>query len=96
MAYMVAYRHRELVRAVAVVDALPAGRARDNDPLHRLAVYTTIAKKSARTTGIQQAIKALQDMRIPVTVKNLCDEPRYLNPEELAELARWIDMLDRI
>ena len=35
-------------------------------------------------------------MKIPVTVKNLGDVPRYLNAEELAELARWIDTLDRI
>ena len=28
--------------------------------------------------------------------KKLGDEPRYLNAEELSELARWIDMLDRI
>ncbi len=96
MAYMVGYRYRELVTAVAVVDALPVGRAPENDPLHRLAVYTAIAKKSARSKEIQQTVKALQDMRIPVTVKDLGDEPRYLNPEELAELARWIDMLDRI
>ena len=96
MAFMVGYRYRELVRGIAVVDGLPVGRAPDNDPLHRLAVYATIAKKSARTKEIQQSIKVLQDMRIPVTVKDLGDEPRYLNPEELAELARWIDMLDRI
>ncbi len=33
---------------------------------------------------------------IPVVVKNLGATPRYLNAAELAELARWIDTLDRI
>jgi hypothetical protein len=33
---------------------------------------------------------------VPVTQKDLGKDPRDLTPEELAELARWIDMLDRI
>jgi len=35
-------------------------------------------------------------MKVPVTLKDLGEQPRYLNADELAELARWIDMLDRI
>ena len=38
----------------------------------------------------------MRKAKIPVTVKNLGDVPRYLNAEELAELVRWIDTLDRI
>jgi hypothetical protein len=35
-------------------------------------------------------------MKYPVTVKDLGKESRNLNADELAELMRWIDTLDRI
>jgi hypothetical protein len=35
-------------------------------------------------------------MKYPVTIKELGPDSRDLAPEELAELARWIDSLDRI
>ena len=96
MAYLAAFRNRELVRAVAAVDAVPLGRPPDNDPLHRLAVYTTTAKKSGNVRSIEQTVSKLREMKIPVTVKDLGENPRDLKADELAELARWIDMLDRI
>lgn len=96
LAYLVAFRNRELVRAAAVVDAPVAGRPPDNDPLHRLAIYLTTAKESRRADAIKRATDRLREMKIPVTVKDLGEKPRYLNDEELAELVRWIDMLDRI
>ena len=38
----------------------------------------------------------MRRMMIPVTAKSLGEVPRYLKPDELAQLVRWIDMLDRI
>jgi serine protease Do len=96
LAYMIAFAHRDLVRAAAVVDAAVAGRPPENDPLHRLAIYLTTAKKSRHAAAIEQAAALLREMKIPVTIKDLGEEPRYLNDQELAELVRWIDMLDRI
>ena len=96
LAYMVAFRQRELVRAAAVVDAPVAARPPENDPLHRLAIYLTTAKESRYAEAVKQATARLREMKIPVTVKDLGEKPRYLNEEELAELVRWIDMLDRI
>ena len=54
------------------------------------------ADKSPAARPIEQAAAALREMKIPVTVKSLGEVPRYLNAEELAELVRWIDTLDRI
>ena len=96
LAYLVAFRQRELVRAAAVVDAPITRPPPENDPLHRLAIYLTTAKKSRHAGAIKQATALLRKMKIPVTVKDLGEKPRYLNEEELAELVRWIDMLDRI
>ena len=39
---------------------------------------------------------AFRQEKIPVTVKNLGEASRELNADELAELVRWIDMLDRM
>ena len=96
LAYLAAFRHRELVRAVAAVDAPVSGRPPESDPVHRLAIYTTTAKQSKHAAGLKRAVARLRQMKIPVTVKDLGEKPRYLNDEELAELVRWIDMLDRI
>jgi hypothetical protein len=66
------------------------------EPLHRFAVYLATAKKSAKAREIEAAVQHLKSVKIPLTVKPLGDDARNLNPDELAELARWIDMLDRI
>jgi len=96
LACLVAFGNRQLVRAVAIVDAPVAGRPPENDPLHRLAIYLTVAKKSRHAAAVQAATKRLREMKVPVTVKDLGEEARYLEDDELAELVRWIDMLDRI
>jgi pimeloyl-ACP methyl ester carboxylesterase len=96
LAYMIAFGHRELVRAAAVVDAPLVGRPPENDPLYRLAIYLTTAKKSRHAEAVKQSTALLRQMKIPVTLKDLGEEPRYLNDAELSELVRWIDMLDRI
>ena len=38
----------------------------------------------------------LRTEKYPVTLKDLGPAPRPLSADELAELARWIDSLDRI
>jgi serine protease Do len=96
LAFMAAFRNHAAIRAVAAVEAAPTGRPPENDPLHRLAVYVASAGTSQAAKAIQRATAAMRKMRIPVVVKDLGDTPRYLNAEELAELVRWIDTLDRI
>lgn len=98
MAYLVAFGHREVVRAVAAVDSpLPQRTAPPaNDPINRLAFYIASSKKSDQAERLAAEAKKLSDLLFPVTQKSLGEEARYLTPEELAELARWIDTLDRI
>jgi serine protease Do len=96
MAYSLAFRHRELLSAVAAVEAKSSGRPAANDPVHRLAVYAATAKKSPHADAVAQAVAQFRQMKLPVTLKELGDAPRYLKPEELEELIRWIDMLDRL
>ncbi len=97
MAYTVAWRNRELVRGVAVINA-PQPRRRSvlpNDPVHRLAVYSAKGAKAGSVARIDSGVSKLREARYPVTVVNLSDDTHYLSAEELADLARWIDALDR-
>ena len=98
MAYRLALRNREVVRGVAVVDApLPRLRqAPTNNPTNRIAFYSARANKSRFAQRIDRGVKQLRDARFPVMTRDLGDEVRYLNADEISELARWIDTLDRI
>lgn len=96
LALVTALRYREVIRGVAVVEASPQAEPPENDVMNRLAMYLASADKSPAARPIELWRAGLRQEKIPVTVKNLGDVSRYLDGEELAELARWIDMLDRI
>lgn len=93
---LVAFGHRDLVRAVAAVDAVVAGRPPQNEPAHRLAFYLAKAEESEHADRIEATVTRLRELKYPVSVKDLGEKARDLNAEELAELVRWIDTLDRI
>jgi serine protease Do len=96
LAYIAAFLHRDVVRGVAAVDAPILGRLPENDPAYRLTVLTTSAKKANFAEQITAGIEQLRKLKYPVTVFDQGDTARYLNPEEFAELLRWIDSLDKI
>ncbi|MGA2617777.1 MAG: PDZ domain-containing protein [Thermoguttaceae bacterium] len=96
LACLTAFHSRELIRAVAALDAgslLPPPEA---EPEHRLAIYWATAKETPQAALLAMTLARFRQMKIPVTQKDLGRTPRDLKPDELAELARWIDMLDRI
>ncbi|HEX5103829.1 MAG TPA: PDZ domain-containing protein [Pirellulaceae bacterium] len=98
MAYLVGFEHVDRIRAIAVVDAIPPARAKapDSDPINTLAFYLAVAEKSRVAAGIKALVARLEAAKLPVTQKSLGEQPRELSAEELAELSRWIDALDRI
>jgi poly(3-hydroxybutyrate) depolymerase len=98
MAYLMGFTHHELVRGIAAVDAALPARTKPpaNDPIFRLAFYTTTAEQSPLAKRIEAGVKQLRDQKYPVTVRDLGERSRRLNDEERAELIRWIDTLDRI
>ena len=67
-----------------------------NDPVQRMAFYMTLADKSPLADRIRASAEQLGELKYPVTLKHLGDAPRGLNKSERAELARWIDTLDRL
>ena len=68
----------------------------ETDPVHRLAVYTTQTEKGESAAAIEAGIRRMQEMKYPLTVKKIGEVGRYLTPDELAELVRWFDSLDRL
>lgn len=97
MAYAFGLTNLDVVRAIAVADApLPRlTRPPESDPVHPLAFYTTLATKAETTAATQAGIEQLRTLKFPVTVKEVGEQSRYLTPEELAEMVRWFDTLDR-
>jgi serine protease Do len=84
------------LRGMAVVDAAAAVTPPENDPAWRRAFYFGVSQKSPASGAMKGMIARLRAMKYPVTVKDLGPDPRPLALDELAELARWIDALDRI
>jgi serine protease Do len=97
MAYLFAFANREFAQGVAAIDApLPSGTSiPPTDAVQRQAFFITTAKKAPAALQIQTTIQQLRAANYPVTVKDLGESSRQLTGEENAELARWIDALDR-
>ncbi|MGA2061843.1 MAG: PDZ domain-containing protein [Thermoguttaceae bacterium] len=96
LASFISFRNREIIRAMAVVDAPLSILPPESDPQYRFEIYLAMSGKSPAARSLKKILPMLREKNIPLIEKKLGDEPRYLNSEELAELARWIDMLDRI
>jgi serine protease Do len=98
MAILTAFTHRGLVRAVAVNDAsLPARISiPPNDPIERLALCLTVGKESKLAKRVRANVEALEKIKYPVILREHEGEARPLDTDELAELVRWIDTLDRL
>jgi len=95
IAYLVAGQNRPLVRGIAALNApLPTSMTvPENDPVQRLAIFTTTAKRAP--PSIAAGIKRLREAKHPVTELDLGETLRPLTAEEMVQLARWIDTLDR-
>ncbi len=98
MAFLTAFAHRNLVRGVAVADAVVPARTRvsPNDPIDRLAICMLVAEESKLADRMRQVAKRLQDMKYPVLVEEHPGGNRSWTASERTSLARWIDTLDRL
>ncbi len=98
MAYLVGFDYTDRIRAIVAIDAVPPNRTRlpESDPINRLAFFIATAEKSATAPLLKSLFTALEGLKFPITKKSLGEKPRDLNEEELNDLGRWLDTLDRI
>ena len=98
LAYRFAFENRNIVHGVAAVDAaVPLGvQVRGNDSIEHLAFWIHAGQKSPRARRVLRNIQRFRQMKFPVTEHVFDGEARYLDDEELGELARWVDIQDRI
>jgi serine protease Do len=97
MAWAFASANHEQVRAIAAFGAaLPAMASwPPADPVLRLAAYVGIVDKEPLKKQMQATIDRLRGEKYPVTVASLGPGAHPLTADQLADLARWIDSLDR-
>jgi pimeloyl-ACP methyl ester carboxylesterase len=100
LAMVASLRLRERIRGVVLLGASVALNPLENDPAYRQSYLFLRPTPAAKRT-----IEALRKKKFPVTVKDLPaagqtitagELPDALRSGEAAEIARWIDMLDRI
>lgn len=96
MALPLARREQELIRGVAIVDPRPGAPPQENQPNNRLAFFVQMYEKSPAYRQFKPVAAQLQKLKFPTIVRELEGPGRFFNPDELAEVVRWIDSLDRL
>lgn len=96
MAYLTAFKHRDLVRGVAVFNA-PIPRRSPiliNEPLQRLGAYVVSSQGDRMESRLEGNVEQLRKIKIPVSYRVV--ESEELDNDVRAEMLRWADSLDRI
>jgi poly(3-hydroxybutyrate) depolymerase len=86
------------VTAAAVVEAALAVNVEisPTEPLKPLSIYSAQASESKQARRIEAGVARLRKLKYPVTSKTLPAGKAVLAADELAELGRWLDALDRL
>jgi S1-C subfamily serine protease/predicted esterase len=98
MAYLTGFEHTDRIRAIIAVDSVPPSGTRlpEADPIRPLAFVLGQAENSTVAPLMKSLTTALESMKFPVTKIPLGEKARDLNDDELAQLGRFLDTLDRI
>ena len=97
MTWLVAVKHRELVRGVVVTGAPYLGPPLDNEPELRQQFFFVCGDQDKVMLKVNASVTALRKLKFPVamtTVKGLA--AKYPADEPIEEIGRWVDCLDRI
>jgi hypothetical protein len=91
------FKHRDKFRGLASVASPLVGPPGENDPEFRQQFHIIVGDQDALKARVEASVKALKDLKFPVTsttVKDLKDA--YPAQETIEEISRWADSLDRI
>nr|NIP84498.1 PDZ domain-containing protein [Planctomycetales bacterium] len=98
MAFYVFAADKAQIHGVSVVDsALPGSlRLPPLEMASRSAIFWSYGLQHPAANRIPAQIQRLTKLHYPLTVRQREGKGAYLNDQQLAELVRWIDTLDRI
>ncbi|MES2794197.1 MAG: PDZ domain-containing protein [Planctomycetota bacterium] len=97
LAYALAFKYREIYRAVLNIQTVLRLPPPDNEPEFPLQLFLAGIEKSPLHSGVKANAEALQKLKFPVVYRLLSGEvAEYPAEAAVAEFARWLDVLDRI
>ncbi len=97
MAWLLALTKRDVIRGVATSAAPLPRRVRvpPNEPTQRLAVFAATPPNKDAAAQFAEGLRQLSEAGYSVTTVTASGESGKLSDAQRAELARWIDTLDR-
>jgi len=96
LAYLLAFEQRDMFRGAAAIDAAAPSAAPENEPIYPLAFYILGEAVGPAAEAATEFVAGLRALQHPVTSRQRPVAPAPPTGDELAELARWIDALDRL
>lgn len=98
MAWLTALTQPETFRAIVAVEAPLPQRAKlpESEPAQRTWFYLAFSSKSPQKSALAATEKRLEDSKHPLVKRDTGGTPRELTTEELSDLGRWLDSLDRL
>ena len=96
-AFHLAFKYRDLFHGVAAAAAQMRTRPDENKPDARLQFHMVCGDKDNSYQGVQNAVNALRRLKFPVSFTTIPDrDHKYPSTEDIWEIGRWADCLDRI
>ncbi len=96
-AFYLGFQARDVIHGVATTGAVLSGPVADSVPNQRLSFFVVTGGKDPLAKDIAETKTKLTEKKLPVVFRDIPDMgSQYLDADTLAELARWIDSLDRL
>jgi serine protease Do len=96
-ASVLAFENHEQVRGLALASSVLQVPPPEANPSYPFRFFFSIGTSDRAGDLLNRRVEVLHEMKFAVTVQKTPSRDRdYLDSEEVAELARWIDSLDRI
>jgi serine protease Do len=96
-AYLLAFRYRDRIRGVAMAAAPLRAIPPENDPEHPLQFHLVCGDQDQMYSVVEQTVDLLRGLKFPTSFTTVQGgDDRYPPNEQVEEIGRWADCLDRI
>lgn len=97
LAFELAFKYRELFRGVSATGAALRKQPPENDPDFRIQIHLCCGARDEAYRRVEVTVEALRKLKFPVIFTTIDDyEHAYPPTEQIREIGRWVDGLDRI